>query len=653
MLRTGSRTSLIPLVFGPEDEKEFSAAKASVLDRFEGWLARHSDVDAADTAGEAGLALDWKWSYGDGDLGRWTAADVVEFLLEWCPRKLSMPPAECANIPTSLAAFAAFLDDHHLLNPGSSPLMDLVATAAELTDRFVAAMGDESNFGLAKSLFASAEADGVDMADPEAMQDWIAEFNRRPEEDRRRLIPDPTRAAQRRPAMPPVVPPDDADVVACRAAAPILAKFASLAEFVADGRKLTQTGNLTLADARVLVGRLDTGDVMDPKSGERTFKTTSSADLVGLRQVFVWARKAGVVRVAHGRVHATKKGLAIARDPAAFFDRAVDALLAIGPLASQRYPDRWMAWPEVTELLDRFTVVLLSGPYVAQRPLPIDELCAAATDGVLSAFVFPRTTDDHVARRVATDVVDIVDALELAGMVRRSGTVDGDDVELIGRRRHGGTVELTAAGVSTTRRLLLESGYEAPTAGRFSDATAAELLLGTDLDDFAMLSAESEAWRRRRAPEQAARELAEAVRALHDPALRNLALAVMGEVDVGIAEPHVRSLVSDPASRGFALCWLVDRGLEDSGALFDPDDLTWFVDVLAQRLVTRGPEGLIDTLALAGGHDRQVAVVGGLWRLPSPATELVLAAIGEMHPTNVVAKAARKALFQRRSWNGR
>ena len=103
------------------------------------------------------------------------------------------------------------------------------------------------------------------------------------------------------------------------------------------------------------------------------------------------------MRVAHGRVYATKKGLAITRNPPAFFDRAVDALLALGPLASQRKVDGWLAWPEVTELLDRFTVPLLLGPYVAQRPLPIEDLCAGATDAVLGMFTFPHTTDDHVA----------------------------------------------------------------------------------------------------------------------------------------------------------------------------------------------------------------------------------------------------------------
>ena len=66
-------------------------------------------------------------------------------------------------------------------------------------------------------------------------------------------------------------------------------------------------------------------------------------------------------------------------------------------------------------------------------------------------------------------------------------------------------------------------------------------------------------------------------------------------------------------------------------------------------MVTGGPDSLISTLALAGDHGRQVDVIPGMWRAPSPMTELVLTAVSQAHPTNVVAKAARKALFKRRS----
>jgi hypothetical protein len=179
-------------------------------------------------------------------------------------------------------------------------------------------------------------------------------------------------------------------------------------------------------------------------------------------------------------------------------------------------------------------------------------------------------------------------------------------------------------------------------AGRFAHASAAEPFVGTDEDDFGVVWGEIQAWQQRRQPGEAAAELATAVRTLEDPALRNLALAVLGQMDLDVAGPEVRRLSAEPGSRGFALCWLVDHGLEDPQALFDPADVSWFVDVLAQRLVTAGPEKLSDTLALAGGHEDQVRVIGQLWRSPSPATEAVLAAIGELHPSKGVAKAAPK-----------
>ncbi len=642
--------------FGPDDEDTFEAARDVLAGRFERWLVdgRHESGDqAAELAGDASMALDWKRSYGDGHLGRWRTGDVTEFLLDWCPRKLSVSQDDCRSIPMALAAFAAFLESEALLAPGSSSAAALAHAAEGVSDEFVRAMGDPSKFGLAKSIWAAASADGVDLSDPATMQKWVAEFNASPDEHRRQLIPDTALARRPRPTLPPVALPDEAEITASKEEAPILLVLEAFATYMGQGRKLTQTGNLTLADARALVELLGTGDVMDGQIGDTTFKTKSSAELPRLRQIFAWARKAGVVRVAHGRVIATKKGAALATNRARSFDAVIEALLAIGPLASQRDPDAWLAWPEVNEWLDHFVVHLLTGPYVAQRPMPIDELERVATDAVLAAFEFRALDDDRVERRVGTDVVDIMDVLALAGVVRRAGLPDPLDGEsTAGRRRHGGTVELTAAGIATVHRLLVASGYDVPTAGRFTQSTATELFLGTDLDDFPMVWAELEAWRRRREPAQAAAELATAVRELADPALRNMALAMMGDIDLEVAGPEVRRLAAEPATRGFASCWLVDHGLEDPRALFDPSDVSWFVDVLAQRLVTAGADGLCDTLALAGSHDAQIEVIGRLWRSPSTATDNVLGAIGEIHPTKAVAKAARKAGFQRRSWLG-
>ena len=44
-------------------------------------------------------------------------------------------------------------------------------------------------------------------------------------------------------------------------------RVVALTRWVGAGRKLTQTGRLTLAHARELVELLDTGDVIDPQTG--------------------------------------------------------------------------------------------------------------------------------------------------------------------------------------------------------------------------------------------------------------------------------------------------------------------------------------------------------------------------------------------------
>ena len=218
------------MVFGPDDDKAFEKARDALVERFEGWLAGPGASHVGDpdeAASDAWVVLDWKWSYGDGVLGRWDTADVADFLLSWCPRKLSASVEEAESIPSSVAAFTAFLETEGLLAPGSSSVTALAEAARDLTPRFREAMGDTSKFGMAKSLSAAAAAAGFDMSDPDDVQQWMEEFNSRPEEERHRIIPDSALGlgaprTPRMPQLPPVVLPDEDAVAASKAEAPIL-----------------------------------------------------------------------------------------------------------------------------------------------------------------------------------------------------------------------------------------------------------------------------------------------------------------------------------------------------------------------------------------------------------------------------------------------
>ena len=60
--------------FGPGDEKGFERGSRLLLEQFERWLVDQigaSSGEAAEAVADASVALDWKWGYGDGNLGCW------------------------------------------------------------------------------------------------------------------------------------------------------------------------------------------------------------------------------------------------------------------------------------------------------------------------------------------------------------------------------------------------------------------------------------------------------------------------------------------------------------------------------------------------------------------------------------------------------
>jgi hypothetical protein len=645
----------VQLLIRDDDGAGFEQARDWLLDGFGRWLCdeQRLSLEAADeAASDAGLALDWKFGHGDGHLGRWTAGEIAEFLLGWCPRKLSVSQEDCGAIPGSIALFADYLAAQGLLARGSAAAAVLRAAATDATAEFVAEMGNPASFGMAKALFAGAAVHGYDVTSEAGLAAWVERFNSLSDAEREAILPDSVLSvggppAARRRSLPPVVLPPDEVIEASKASAPVLRMFAQLAGFAGAGRRLTPNGNLTLADARELVILLGTSDVMDPRIGDRVFRTRSSAELPGLRLVFTWAKKAGVVRVLHGKVVATKRGLALAGDLAGMFDKALDALLAAGPIGAQTPPDAWARWPEVDQVIDSLAVHLLIPPYMAGGPVPLSDITDLAADAITAAFYAGQAPSDYVVRHIGWGVALLAEAMELAGVVLRVAA-SGDDAEL-NLVRSGGDVELTPAGLAALRSRLANAGYDTPVAGRLAAASAAGLLAGIDPADSLSSAAEVDAWLQHRTPEQALTELADAARQISDPALRNIALAIMTDIGLETAAPHIRQLVSDRGARSAALCWLADHGLLAERELYDPGDPETFCDVLANRLLTTEQAGLFDCLALAGDETAQARLVSELGGSPSVSATAVLEVVGRNHPAKAVAKAARKALFQQRS----
>src|SRR6266508_2295448 len=124
--------------------------------------------------------------------------------------------------------------------------------------------------------------------------------------------------------------PSEESLAAAAAEAEPLRRLQAFTRWVGAGRKLTQTGRITLADARELVGLLGTGDVIDPKIGDRVFRTTSSEELRGITTVAEWAKASGLARVTSGRRVGVKMYAALLAPPLQLSARIFEAFPRLG-----------------------------------------------------------------------------------------------------------------------------------------------------------------------------------------------------------------------------------------------------------------------------------------------------------------------------------
>ncbi|MGH3905482.1 MAG: hypothetical protein ACRDTE_15030 [Pseudonocardiaceae bacterium] len=640
--------------FTVDDEDAFHARRDELVADLAAWLAA-SNVTEVDS-GDAAVALDWKWGYQDGELGRWTVGDLDEFLLEWCPRKLSLAPEHCAGFPNSIRAFLTFLADRGLLAPGSGTLSQLQRCCERNTSRFVTKMADPANYGLAKGHFARAGGlqPGVDLDDEDTVAALMERMQGLPPEALKDLgisgiTALPTTADETLPILTvgPVEPPDPAQRAESAAAAPALAQLNQLWQFcAAPGRPLTQKGNLRLADVRHLVDVLQTGDRPDVEIGDHRRTLRSIEDLPVLSRLVELAIDARVLRRHQGRLVAVARWRELS--PVQAIDRLVHAAVEAG-LSGPLPP--YLSWlADVQDFVDEGAGRLLAELLdwrAAGKPLPIDELCELMVQAVSEAFGGLDDADLGLVRRWVRDQLDRLVALGIV-TVRDVQQVSGDwDI----MQAQGGVAELTPAGVPVAVRLAEELGIIVLTRPDPATATARDLVdLLAHLEPAAWF-ADTSAWVTHRGAEQAAQEIADALNDDATPA--PVALAVLTQLDALLgasAVPAVETLLGGRHD-GFAVQWLVGSGALDP-ATVEPDRLLRAgIDVLAVSFDVGGPHDLIDALATVNAdRDAQLGVIDRIWRVDHPRVAELLEAIGEHHPDKHVAKPARKSLLRHRSW---
>lgn len=216
-------------------------------------------------------------------------------------------------------------------------------------------------------------------------------------------------------------------------------------DWLGEGRKLTQTGRVGLADARYLVEFLSTGDQIDPVIGDRVFKTTTSQELPHLTRIVEWARAARLIRVTGGRLAPVRKNAALAGKP---LDLVLVMLAAYPKLGESLFPrNTWrnsLVGDEFTDLGQELLTALLT----SHGPAPLAALSDTAYDVIADRYVLSDLTEqqhDSLRRMVAVDVAIAMSALHVLGVV----TLDRD----ADREPASGTAELTDLGRYSIRRL--------------------------------------------------------------------------------------------------------------------------------------------------------------------------------------------------------
>ncbi|MFZ0377662.1 MAG: hypothetical protein WCD11_27740 [Solirubrobacteraceae bacterium] len=177
------------VVDAAEDEREFQRLMDLLLDELEQYVrANVPPESAAWQHGDfiATTMLQWKGGYDDGRLGRWTSADLAEYLLDYFPRKVTVDPETLDAVPECVKAFLAFMQARGSLSGEAFEVLEQALDA--LGKEFKTHAQDNSRWGLAKSMFMQMQTDGVDPSQPDAIDAWMGDFNSRPREERDAII---------------------------------------------------------------------------------------------------------------------------------------------------------------------------------------------------------------------------------------------------------------------------------------------------------------------------------------------------------------------------------------------------------------------------------------------------------------------------------
>jgi hypothetical protein len=629
----------VDLQHDPEDEDAFAAVRQALVERFE------ATKGGADRGWVADQLVDFKHSYLGGDLGRWTADDLSEILLEIYPRKVVLEPADHADVISGIAAFLRFLDAEGLRTGGEDG-ETLALLVEQAGARFDHAMADESKWGMGKRVFGGAAAQGVDVTDQAQLDAYVQAFNALPGRERDALLGQLPNAPAPR-SLPPVVLAPHEELLAAAEASTLLGWVRGLVAYVGAGVKLTDRGNLRLADAKELVGRLGTGDRFDRVIGDRKFATRSSEELPDLHLTMELAAAAGFLVDDGSRLRPTDTAARPADDPVEAISLLWQALVDdVGPV-QHRWRDDTYGYGWYAEDLDDRLIEWQLDMYGDLAGLDV----ALAADDAWADLLVDFDLDDEEPTKLelhreimAHSLLGAFRRLEQLGVVRLEGADREPDLDREPDAEVRGTAHLTPLGVWVIQRQL-GTFVSAPVVGALAEAAPDELF--TQVVDLPEESARAEV--RHWLDQRGADGLPSLVAAL--PTATETARGVAFSVLLGLgpaAVEAVEPLRANVELAPFRTVLRVDAGVatEDDMVAADPEG---WVRLLGAVIELRGPDAAAVWAAPAAGDVGVLAMLDVAWRVRLPQTSVVLGVLGSTASDKAVGKAARRAAHKLRS----
>ena len=614
----------------------------AALDGFEQWTdatERKLSADPETAVGEVETLLDLMRTYldveGPAELG---PGDLRELLLQIYPRNITAFDAD--DTEDTIPAVRDFLA--YLAERGEIPQSTARALERELDEvapRFTKAMMDPANWGMARSLVHAMAAEGVDLDDQAAVDQWIGRYNAHlagagdDEDDEDDDLVDLKEAFGLPDQLAPVRLPEPGELAALARRAPLMAQLRKLAWWLGAGRAVTEDEELASGDAAEAAAEL-------------------GIDVARLPYLWWMALDAVFIDLDEDQANAVPGESAHAWD-----EGGEDEVLDIWEMVFGLVIDDTLATAAALDP-DRSGELDFSGHGVGLAVT----LYLARPDGLPVAEV------SEVIRAAATDELPPAQAEEawrswvrehgdparlLLDLMAEHHAIQIDDTE------DGPVARLTPLGLAAVREQLAESGVEIPLLPDAEHMTAAQLIslaAGASEEEF---TAETAAWLSYRTAEPAARELL-AVAAASDPASRILAVGVVITEIGAPAEPVWREALDRIELRAYAkgalaamaggdlavaslpglepdghdLAWMITDALAAEGWDDPGDDAGYEPEALAKRLGEMVPEG------------QESAVFELMARAPHPDAADVLTVIGKYHPDKKIAKLARKSAYK-------